>query len=287
MLLSFSSCGNCVPCKKGLPAYCTFMFAMNFKGARENDTKAFAMGGREVSSHFFGQSSFSSIAIARSSAAIKVDKDLPLSTLCALGCSMQTGAGTVLNVFKPSANTSLVVFGIGAVGMGALMAAKLTPASIIVAVDIQDSKLKKAMEFGATHTINSRSGDVARQIRTITGGFGADYALDATGKIPVIKAMIDCAAPGGLVATVGSPRFGETIDIEPASWLARGVCYVGVHQGSSVPQDVSENPSEHIKVDILNHFGVVHSFTDRIMERWLLPCGKAHHNVPIYGHPTS
>jgi aryl-alcohol dehydrogenase len=241
VLLSFSSCGSCAPCQKGYPAYCTAIFALNFKGSRLDNTKAFTIDGKELSSHFFGQSSFASIAIARASSAIKVDSNLPLQTLCALGCSMQTGSGTVLNVLKPTLGSSVVVFGAGAVGMGAIMAANLTPVKRIIAVDIQESKLEKAREFGATHSINSSSPDFVEQIRNLTDGFGAEYAIDTTGKIPVIRAMIDCAAPGGLVATVGSPPFGETIDIEPASWLARGVSYIGVHQGSSTPQTVCNN----------------------------------------------
>jgi aryl-alcohol dehydrogenase len=221
------------------------MFAMNFRGARQDGTTAFTIDGKDVSSHFFGQSSFSSIAIARASSAIKIDRHLPLNTVCALGCSMQTGAGTVLNVLKPLSGASLVVFGTGAVGMGAIMAANLTAASKVIAVDTQEWKLQKAKSFGATHLINSSSGDVVEQIRTITDGFGANYAIDTTGKIPVIRSMIDCAAPGGITATVGSPRFGETIDIEPASWLARGVSYIGVHQGSSVPHKASKLFSVH------------------------------------------
>lgn len=240
VLLSFSSCGRCVPCLKGIPAYCSSMFDMNFKGARPDGTKAFTtLDGKDVSSHFFGQSSFSSISIVRASSAIKVHKDLPLSTLCVLGCSVQTGAGTVLNVLEPRIGTSLVVFGVGAVGMAAIMAANLTATSKIIAVDTQEGRLQKAKSIGATHLVNASTGDVVQQIRAITDGFGADRAIDATGRIPVIRAMVDSTAPGGIAATVGAPRFGETIDIEPASWLARGVAYVGVHQGSSVPQKAS------------------------------------------------
>lgn len=244
VLMSFSSCGSCASCQKGQPAYCSAMFDMNFKGARQDNTTAFTLDGESVSSHFFGQSSFSSSAIARASSAIKVDKSLPLETLCALGCSMQTGAGTVLNALKPMTGTSLVVFGVGAVGMGAIMAAKLTPAAKIIAVDIAQPKLEKAQELGATHVVNSSSGDAVEQILALTGGFGVDYAIDTTGKIPVIRNMIDCAAPGSVVATVGAPPFGKTIDIEPASWLAKGVSYVGVHQGSSVPQKVTPKSYE-------------------------------------------
>ena len=239
VILSFSYCDECPPCRRGSPAYCFNMRQMNFLGARRDGTKTFSLlDGQEISSHFFGQSSFAQKAVVRGVSAVKVDKDLPLDVLCSLGCGMQTGAGTVLNVLKPLVGTSLVVFGAGAVGMAGIMAARLTPAVKIIAVDILDAKLEFARDMGATHTINSTTCDVVSEIRALTGGLGVHAGFDATGQIKAIRDMIDCAAPGATVVTVGAPRLGLTLDIEPGTWLAKGVSYMGAHQGSSVPSEV-------------------------------------------------
>jgi aryl-alcohol dehydrogenase len=249
VLLTFSSCGECASCRRGIPAYCFNMWEMNFLGARRDGTTAFSLeDGKIVSSHFFGQSSFAQRTIVRGVSAIKVEKGLPLHLLCSMGCGMQTGAGTVLNALRLQVGQSLVVFGAGAVGMTGIMAARLTPATMIIAVDVLDSKLVKAQEMGATHTINPTEKDAVSEIRALTKGFGADRAIDTTGNVKVIKSMIECAAPGGIVATVGAPRKGATIEIEPAAWLARGVSYMGVHQGPSVPIQVLIsffNPKEY------------------------------------------
>lgn len=289
VLLSYSSCGQCPPCFQGIPAYCSSMFDMNFKGARNDGTTSLTtLNGKDVSSHFFGQSSFASIAIARASSAIKISSDLPLDALCSLGCSVQTGAGTVLNVLEPRLGTSLVVFGTGAVGMAAVMAANLTAASKIIAVDTQEQRLQKARSLGATHSINANKGDIVAQIRAITHGLGVDRAIDTTGKIPVIRAMIDSTAPGGIAATVGAPRFGETIDIEPASWLARGVSYVGVHQGSADPQKVCKAFIMHCLCMLTNIVPtIVYSTTYRFLEGWSPPGGTNDQDISIYGLPAS
>ncbi|GAD97235.1 hypothetical protein NECHADRAFT_45329 [Paecilomyces variotii No. 5] len=186
--------------------------------SRDDGSKAFIMeDGSHVASHFFGQSSFARRTVVRAVSAIKIEKSLPLDILCSMGCGMQTGAGTMLNVLRPTMGQTVVVFGAGAVGLAAVMAAKLTPASMVIVVDIVAAKLVTAHELGATHTINSNETDIRARIRSLTDGFGVDRAMDTTGNIEVIKTMIDCAAPGALVATVGAPRRGQIIEIEPAT----------------------------------------------------------------------
>ena len=240
VLLSYSFCQKCQPCRRGQPAYCTEVFSLNFGGCREDGSKAFTLeDGQQASSHFFGQSSFAHKTIVRGISVIKVGKDLPLHVLCALGCGIQTGAGTVLNVLQPAIGASIAIFGVGSVGLSGIMAANLTPATKIIAIDILDSKLDLARELGATHTINSKTHDVVSEIQRLTDGFGVDCAFDATGNIKVIENMIACGAPNSKVITVGAPRRGATIEIEPASWLQRGVSYLGVHQGSSNSSKVS------------------------------------------------
>jgi aryl-alcohol dehydrogenase len=215
------------------------MRQFNFQGSRIDGTTALSLpDGQTVSSHFFGQSSFAKRAVVRGCSAVKVDRTLPLDILCSLGCGMQTGAGTILNVLKPELGSSIAIFGVGAVGMAGVMAARLTPAVKIIAVDVLDSKLNMARELGATHTLNPNKINVVSEIKKLTGSFGVERAFDATGRIDVIRNMIDCASPGALVVTVGAPPMGKTIEIEVAAWLEKGVSYMGAHQGSSFPKKV-------------------------------------------------
>lgn len=217
----------------------------NFRGSRIDGSTAFTFaGGQVAASHFFGQSSFAAKAVVRERCLVKVDKSLPLEILCSFGCGIQTGAGTVLNVLRPEVGSTVAIFGAGAVGMAALMAAKLTPASKIIAIDVVQSKLEIAREFGATDTINPATVNVVDEIRRLTHGLGVDRALDATGKISCIRDMLDCAGPGAVVVTVGAPPMEQILEIKPAIWLEKGVKYMGAHQGSSLPQEVG---AEHIR----------------------------------------
>jgi aryl-alcohol dehydrogenase len=197
------------------------------------------MDGQDIYSAFFGQSSFAYRSIVHSVCAVKIEKGLPLDVLAPLGCGIQTGAGTILNILKPTVGSSLVIFGAGAVGLaGVMAAARFTPASVIIAVDIVDAKLELAKELGATHAINSKGVNVVDEIKSLTNGDGADFAYDATGNIQAIQNMIEAAASNAVIATVGSPSRGQKVFIEPATWLQRGISYVGSCQGSAVPQQV-------------------------------------------------
>ena len=95
------------------------------------------------------------------------------------------------------------------------------------------------MEHGATHAINAAKEDTVRKVKQLTDDMGTTCAFDTTSRLGTIKDMIDCAAPGGTVATVGGPPIGSKLEIEPANWISRGVKYLGVHQGLSVPRQVS------------------------------------------------
>ncbi|KIW94816.1 uncharacterized protein Z519_04794 [Cladophialophora bantiana CBS 173.52] len=237
VLLSFNYCGNCTPCRRGNPSYCRKGPHLCFGGSRLDGSKPFSLNGTDINSSYFGQSSFAARSIVSGVCAVKIPSNVPLDILCCLGCGIQTGAGTVLNLLKPTVGASIAVFGVGSVGLAAIMAAaKLTPATKIIAIDIVDSRLELASELGATHTINSKEKDVVALIKAATNGEGVDCALDATGIVAVIESMIAAAANNGTVATVGGAPKGVFVNIEAASWIGRNVSYVGSCQGSSFPQ---------------------------------------------------
>ncbi len=122
-----------------------------------------------VRGHFFGQSSLATHALATKRNLVKVPQDLPLEILAPLGCGLQTGAGTAMNSLQVSKGASIAIFGTGAVGLAAVMAARIVGANPIIGVDIKPKRLEVALELGATHVINNRHHDVAAHITDFTG----------------------------------------------------------------------------------------------------------------------
>ncbi|MFE5375796.1 NAD(P)-dependent alcohol dehydrogenase [Streptomyces mirabilis] len=234
VLLSFSTCGTCASCANGHPSYCEQFFGLNFSGRRTDGTTAFTGNGEAIGSHFFGQSSFSSVSNVVERSVVKMPPTVPLELLGPLGCSVPTGAGAVLNVLDPEASSSFVVFGAGAVGMSALLAARVANCSPVIAVDIVDSRLELAKELGATHVINSRSEDVVERIKAITDG-GADYALDATGNRDVFRSMVDSLGSRGHAALVGLAPPGTEVAIDIGSIVLTGAKISMVIEGDMVP----------------------------------------------------
>ena len=154
VVLAPASCGVCEHCISGHPQYCVEFYDLNFGGSRKDGSKMFSDNGAEISSNFFGQSSFASMTNVRARNAVKVDEDAPLDLLGPLGCGIMTGAGAVLNVLKPSPGESVVIFGTGAVGLAGMLAAIASGATTVIMVDIVQSRLDFAKELGATHVVN-------------------------------------------------------------------------------------------------------------------------------------
>ncbi|MGI5518369.1 NAD(P)-dependent alcohol dehydrogenase [Streptomyces sp. CA-106131] len=236
VVLSAAYCGTCRKCRSGLAAYCENLLAEDFGGRRRDGTTSLSSEHGPVSSHFFGQSAFATYANVVETSVIKVDADAPLATLAPLGCGMQTGAGAVLNELRPEAGSSLVVFGVGAVGSAAIMAGRVAGCTTIIAVDLHDSRLRLAEEIGATHTVNPYSTDVVAEIAKITGGDGVDYALDTTGVPAVLRQAAGTLAIRGTLALVGAAKPGTDVNFEIGTSLVKGWTFKTVIQGSAVPQ---------------------------------------------------
>jgi aryl-alcohol dehydrogenase len=236
VVLAAAYCGHCNRCRKGQMAYCENLMAADFGGRRADGSIALSNDGEPISSHFFGQSSFATYANVVEESIVRVDKDIPLEHLGPLGCGINTGAGTVLNELKPEIGSSLVVFGTGAVGCAAVMAARVADCAVIVAVDIHDSRLELARELGATDVINSRTENVAERLRDITADAGVDYVVDTTGIPALLRQAADALGIRGTVALVGAAKPGTEVSFEIGASLVKGWTFKTVVQGSSVPQ---------------------------------------------------
>ncbi len=233
VVLSYFSCDDCVNCKRGQPGYCLSFFPGNFSGARLDGSSALKQGDKAVHSHFFGQSSFATYALATEHNVVKVCKDVPLELLGPLGCGVQTGAGTVLNALHPEAGTSIAVFGSGSVGLSAVMAAKAAGCTTIIAVDVKSNRLALARELGATHTVNAAEQDAVEAIQQIAPG-GVNYTVEATAAPKVFRQAVDALAVKGVCAFVGVAPAGTEASIDLSTLLAFGRTIVGVVEGHSV-----------------------------------------------------
>lgn len=237
VVLAPAFCGSCEQCMTGHPQYCVDYFAYNFGGSRPDGSKAFRDASGEVSSNFFGQSSFASYSNVRAQNAVKVADDAPLELLGPLGCGIMTGSGSVINVLKPSPGESIAIFGTGAVGLAGMLGAIACGATTIIMVDIVDSRLAFASELGATHVVNSREEDAVERIREITGGRGVHYALDTTGVPQVFSQMTKSLAIRGHGALVGAAKIGTEASFDIGTLLVSGITVSMVVEGDAVPRD--------------------------------------------------
>ncbi|MDE1179423.1 NAD(P)-dependent alcohol dehydrogenase [Paraburkholderia sp.] len=236
VVLTYGACGHCQPCSGGHGAYCKHFFGLNFGGGDlEGRTAIEDEEGRPLHDHFFAQSSFASFALARENNAIKVPHDAPLDLLGPLGCGIQTGAGAVINSLKVTPGSSFASLGAGAVGLSAVMAARVAGATTIIAVDVVPSRLALAKELGATHVVNSREVDMIETIREITGG-GVDFALESTGRAEVLSQGIEALGTRGAMGVVGAPPLGTLAQFDINSLLLNGRTIRGIVEGDSVPQ---------------------------------------------------
>jgi aryl-alcohol dehydrogenase len=245
VVMAYPWCGECPNCKTDRRSYCLHAFDLKMNGTRADGSTLHSKDGKPVYSAFFQQSSFGNFTIANERFAVKVRDDAPIEHICALACGGQTGAGAVLNVMKPHPGESFAVFGIGSVGLSALMAAKISGCQPIIAVDVHEHRLTLARELGATHTINHNDrSDVVGDIRRITGP-GARYAVETSALPSVFREAVDCLMPGGTCALLGSARKGTEASFE-IPFLQNGRTVRGVIQGDSVPKEFIPLLVDHI-----------------------------------------
>ncbi len=235
VVMSFRSCRNCAKCRAGLVGYCDQTLLLNYMGMRMDGSMPISRDGGAVFGSFFGQSSLAAHALAYADNCVKVDPELDLTLAAPYGCGFQTGAGTVLNVIKPATDDSLVVYGVGAVGLAAIAAAASEGVESILAVDPLAARRTAAERFGATTVDPAAVEDVVARVRELTGG-GAAYAIDTTAIPDVVKqAQQSLAARGTLVALgLGAEEYVlDAIDL-----LQGGKTVMSSIEGDSDPQEM-------------------------------------------------
>jgi aryl-alcohol dehydrogenase len=236
VVMSYPWCGACPNCRRHMESHCQNNVDLKMRGTRADGSTLMSAAGAPVYSAFFQQSSFASHAIANDRFTVKVRKDAPLDLLGPLACSGQTGAGAVFNSLQPLAGDALAVFGVGAVGLSSLMAAKIAGCDPIIAVDVHAPRLALARELGATHAIDhSNRIDVVAEIRKITGG-GVRHSIETSAQPKVFREAVEALMPAGTCVLLGSAPKGTEVTFD-MPFLQHGRIVRGVHQGESDPQE--------------------------------------------------
>lgn len=233
VVLSFVYCGHCANCRQGLPAYCTQSVMGTFGGVRPDGTTTLSKNGEKIHGNFFGQSSLATYALTYENNVVKVRPDAPLEMLGPLGCGVQTGAGAVINSLHVKTGSSIAIFGLGAVGLSALMAAKIAGCSTIIGVDVKPNRLQLARELGATHVVSAADMNPTAEIKKITGE-GANYSLECAGHPNVLRQALESVRRPGVCGLIGGAPMGTEVTLDMNS-IMFGRTVRGVLEGDSIP----------------------------------------------------
>jgi aryl-alcohol dehydrogenase len=234
VVLAWDYCGTCPACKSAKELYCMNFFLHNFHGARPDDSITLHKGDQEIHGSFFSQSSFADYALATQRNVVKVRDDVPLEVLAPMGCGVMTGAGAVINTFQAKPGSSIAIFGVGPVGMSAVLGAVVCGCTTIIAVDINPERLKKAKELGATHTINAEKVDPVKEILDLTGG-GAEFSLECVGNPKVLRQAVDILPRLGVCGLLGVVPPGTEVALD-MDLIMNGRTVKGVLGGDAVAE---------------------------------------------------
>jgi len=226
-------CGVCLPCAEGRPALCQPGAAANTAGTLLRGTRRWCDAPEGPIHHHLGVSGFAERTVANVRSAVKIDADLPPEIAALFGCAVLTGAGAVLNTARVPAGASVAVFGMGGVGLAAILAAAAAGAHPIVAIDTLPEKLDLALSLGATHAFQAGP-DAVEQVRAATGA-GAAYVFESVGSEAVLAQAYAATARGGTTVATGLPHPSKQFAVPAVSLVAEERTVRGSYMGSAVP----------------------------------------------------
>jgi S-(hydroxymethyl)glutathione dehydrogenase/alcohol dehydrogenase len=247
-------CGKCKFCLSGKTNLCQAIRATQGKGLMPDGTSRFSKDGKPIF-HYMGTSTFSEYTVLPEISVAKISKDAPLEKVCLLGCGVTTGIGAVLNTAKVEAGATVAVFGLGGIGLSAIIGAVMAKASRIVAVDVNPAKFEIARQLGATDCINPLDYDrpIQEVIVDLTDG-GVDYSFECIGNVKVMRSALECCHKGwGESIIIGVAGAGEEISTRPfqlgTGRVWRGSAFGGVRGRSELPGYVERAQRGEIPLD--------------------------------------
>ncbi|MFQ2075167.1 S-(hydroxymethyl)glutathione dehydrogenase/class III alcohol dehydrogenase [Aeromonas veronii] len=252
-------CGECKFCKSGKTNLCQKIRATQGKGLMPDGTTRFSKDGQPIY-HYMGTSTFSEYTVLPEISIAKVDPAAPLEEVCLLGCGVTTGIGAVMNTAKVKEGESVAIFGLGGIGLSAVIGARLAKAGRIIAIDINESKFELARKLGATDCINPNDYDkpIQEVIVELTDG-GVDFSFECIGNVKVMRAALECCHKGwGESVIIGVAGAGQEISTRPFQLVTgrvwRGSAFGGVRGRSELPSYVQRYMQGEFRLnDFITH----------------------------------
>jgi len=262
---------DCIFCQSSKTNLCPKIRATQGKGVMPDGTSRFTCKGKEVF-HFMGCSTFSEYTVLAEISCAKIDSEAPLDKVCPLACGVATGWGAVWNNSRVEAGSTVAVFGLGAVGLAVIQAAKLAGAKAIYGIDVNPKKKEIAESFGMTHFLNPKDHEAPMQeVIVKETKWGVDYSFDCTGNVGVMRTALECAHRGwGVSCIIGVAAAGKTIETRPFQlvtgrrWI--GTAFGGWKSRTYVPQLVDRVMKGELTVDkfITHNFDGIDSWPKAI-----------------------
>lgn len=247
-------CGECKFCKSGKTNLCQKIRTTQGKGLMPDGTTRFSKDGQPIY-HYMGTSTFSEYTVLPEISIAKVDPAAPLEEVCLLGCGVTTGIGAVMNTAKVKEGESVAIFGLGGIGLSAVIGARLAKAGRIIAIDINESKFDLARKLGATDCINPNDYDkpIQEVIVELTDG-GVDFSFECIGNVKVMRAALECCHKGwGESVIIGVAGAGQEISTRPFQLVTgrvwRGSAFGGVRGRSELPRYVQRYMQGEFRLD--------------------------------------
>lgn len=249
-----AECGKCKFCTSGKTNLCQAIRATQGKGLMPDGTTRFSYQGKPIY-HYMGTSTFSEYTVVPEISLAKIQKEAPLEKVCLLGCGVTTGIGAVLNTAKVEAGSTVAIFGLGGIGLAAIIGAKMAGASRIIGVDINPDKFEVAKSLGATEFVNPK--DYAKPIQEVivelTDG-GVDYSFECVGNVNLMRAALECCHKGwGESTIIGVAGAGQEISTRPFQLVTgrvwRGSAFGGVKGRTELPGYVEKAQKGEIPLD--------------------------------------
>ncbi|WP_287899456.1 zinc-dependent alcohol dehydrogenase family protein [Brevundimonas sp.] len=233
VMVFMPSCGHCDPCAGGRPALCEPGAAANGRGELLGGGRRLFREGRALN-HHLGCSAFAQRAVVSRRSLVRIDPDLPFEIAALFGCAVLTGVGAVVNTAGVKAGQSMVVVGLGGVGLASVLGALACGAAPVVAVDLSEDKLALARSLGPVRTVNAADPDAVEQVRALTNG-GADFAFEMAGSVRALEAAWTMTRRGGTTVTAGLPPPDAALAVNVVSLVGEERTLKGSYIGTCVP----------------------------------------------------
>jgi S-(hydroxymethyl)glutathione dehydrogenase / alcohol dehydrogenase len=278
-------CRQCEYCLSRKTNLCVAIRATQGQGVMPDGTSRFSVGGNKIH-HYMGTSTFSNFTVLPEIAVAKIREDAPFDKVCYIGCGVTTGIGAVINTAKVDPGSTVVVFGLGGIGLNVIQGARMAGADMIVGVDFNPKRREMAEKFGMTHFVNPKEvqGDLVPYLVNLTKG-GADYSFECIGNVNVMRQALECAHRGwGVSVIIGVAGAGQEISTRPFQLVTgrvwKGTAFGGARGRTDVPKIVDWYMEGKINIDDL----ITHKLAlDEINKGFdLMHAGESIRSVVVY-----